>query len=377
MALGRSSRLPSLTGLRFVAAAAVVAQHSSLIWTHGHGESATLLRLGFAAVTFFFLLSGFLLTWAWRPDQPVRVFWRRRTARIMPTHLVTLLAGVLLLAAAGQTVPLRAWLPNALLVQTWSPGFDLLDPGVNGVSWSLCCDLAFYLLFPVIARRTAAIRSERLWHWAAAAVAAILLIPLLLTAARPLLGGPPFGLGLTLRQIWLGYTFPPTRIPEFLLGMVLARLVQEGRLDRVRTWHGAAAFALLYPLDHASPLLFGVAAITALPLAALIAGAANADRLDRPSWLAHPLAERLGALSLTLYLTHYLVIEHGDALLDPYGTADGLRRPLYTVVLAAASLAAAWLLHTFVEEPMVRVLNGPRRARPAELLATADRRETP
>ncbi|MFD5466975.1 acyltransferase family protein [Kitasatospora sp. NPDC127059] len=377
MALGRSTRLPSLTGLRFIAAAAVVAQHSSLIWSHGHGENATLLRLGFAAVTFFFLLSGFLLTWAWRPDQPVRVFWRRRLARIMPTHLATLLAGVLLLAAAGQAVPLRAWLPNALLLQTWPPDFDLLDPGVNGVSWSLCCDLAFYLLFPAVARRAAAIRPERLRHWAAAIVAVILLIPPLVTAARPLLDGPPFGLGVTLRQIWFCYTFPPARMPEFLLGMVLARLVREGLLDRVRTWHGAAAFALLYPLDQLSPLLFGVAAITVLPLAALIVGAANADRLGRPSRLAHPLAERLGALSFALYLTHYLVIEHGDALLDPHGTADGLRPLLYTAVLALTSLAAAWLLHAVVEEPMVRVLNEPRRARPAELLATADRRETP
>ncbi|MFD7450533.1 acyltransferase family protein [Kitasatospora sp. NPDC059827] len=361
MALGRSSRLPSLSGLRFVAAAAVVAQHASLVWTHGHGESATLLRLGFAAVTFFFLLSGFLLTWAWRPGQPVPVFWRRRVARILPTHLVTLLIGVLLLAATGRAVPLWAWLPNALLVQTWSPGFDLLDPGVNGVSWSLCCDLLFYLLFPVIARRAAAIRSAHLWAWAAAAVAAAVLIPVVLTAARPGSGGPSFGLGVTLRQIWLCYTFPPARLPEFLFGVVLARLVREGRLDGVRTWHGAAAFALLYPLDQLSPLLFGVAAITVLPLGALIVGAANADRLGRPSRLAHPAAERLGALSLTLYLSHYLVIEYGDALLDPYGTADGLRPLLYTAVLVAGSLAAAWLLHALVEEPSVRALNEPRR----------------
>ncbi|MER7673268.1 acyltransferase [Kitasatospora sp. NPDC096128] len=367
MALGRTTRLPSLTGLRFVAAAAVVAQHSSLIWTRGHGENAVLLRLGFAAVTFFFLLSGFLLTWAWRPDQPVGIFWRRRVARILPSHLVTLALGVLLLAAAGRAVPLHAWLPNALLVQTWSPRFDLLDPGVNGVSWSLCCDLAFYLLFPVVARRAAAIRPERLRHWAAAAVAAVVLVPLLATAARPLLDGPPFGLAVTQRQIWFSYTFPPARMPEFLLGVVLARLVQEGRLDRVRSWHGALAFALLYPLDHVAPLMFGIAAITVLPLAALIAGTANADRLGRPSWLAHPVTERLGALSMALYLTHLLVIEHGDALLDPDGTADGLRPLLFTVVLVAGSLAAAWLLHLAVEEPMVRLLNEPRRARPAEL----------
>ncbi|MFF2078644.1 acyltransferase family protein [Kitasatospora sp. NPDC058162] len=373
MALGRSSRLPSLTGLRFIAAAAVVAQHASLIWTHGHGESATLLRLGFAAVTFFFLLSGFLLTWAWRPEQPVPVFWRRRVARILPTHLVTLLIGALLLAAAGQAVPLRAWLPNALLVQTWPPSFDLLNPGVNGVSWSLCSDLVFYLLFPVIARRAVSIRPERLWAWAAAAVTAIALIPLLATAARAWLNGPPFGLGVTLRQMWLCYAFPPARMPEFLLGVVLARLVREGRLDGVRTWHGAVAFALLYPLDQRSPLLFGIAAITVLPLAALIAGAANADRLSRPSRLAHPVAERLGALSLTLYLSHYLVIEHGDALLDPYGTADGLRPLLYTAVLVGGSLAAAWLLHVLVEEPLVRALNAPRR-RPA-LVTLPDRQK--
>jgi peptidoglycan/LPS O-acetylase OafA/YrhL len=40
-------------------------------------------------VSFFFVLSGFVLTWSARPDDIATGFWRRRIARIYPVHLVT------------------------------------------------------------------------------------------------------------------------------------------------------------------------------------------------------------------------------------------------------------------------------------------------
>ena len=83
------SRLDSLTGLRFFAAEMVVIHHFSnfatlpFLWRY-QGFGAT-------GVTFFFVLSGFVLTWSFRPaDTPGRFYWRR-FARIWPLHAVTTL----------------------------------------------------------------------------------------------------------------------------------------------------------------------------------------------------------------------------------------------------------------------------------------------
>jgi peptidoglycan/LPS O-acetylase OafA/YrhL len=72
----RTLRLDSLTGLRFFAALAVVLVHVG-------GQFATARWLltvesyGYAGVSFFFVLSGFVLTWSHREQSAGRFWWRR------------------------------------------------------------------------------------------------------------------------------------------------------------------------------------------------------------------------------------------------------------------------------------------------------------
>ncbi|MBT2549596.1 acyltransferase family protein [Arthrobacter sp. ISL-65] len=73
--------------------------------------------MGQAGVTFFFLLSGFVLAWSMNPSTSKRQFYWRRFARIWPLHALTALAAVVLsLSAQGdQSVP--RLLASLLLVQ--------------------------------------------------------------------------------------------------------------------------------------------------------------------------------------------------------------------------------------------------------------------
>ncbi len=48
------------------------------------------LKYGTSGVTFFFVLSGFVLTWSAQPGTKVFIFYRRRFARIWPAHIVAL-----------------------------------------------------------------------------------------------------------------------------------------------------------------------------------------------------------------------------------------------------------------------------------------------
>ena len=86
-------RLDSLTGLRWWAAFAVFCYHMmSFAPVPGLGAVA---RFGNHGVAFFFLLSGFVLTWsAGISGTAVANFYWRRLARIYPAHVLALLVAI-------------------------------------------------------------------------------------------------------------------------------------------------------------------------------------------------------------------------------------------------------------------------------------------
>src|SRR5438067_6716989 len=141
--------LPSLTGLRWIAAFVVFVFHTagwgvrmSAWWHWAH--------FGFIGVSFFFVLSGVVLTWSARPGQGAGQFYWRRFARIYPSHFVTgAIAIGLYLFVMPPHKALWAGLLALALLHAWVP-----LPGVysaaNGVSWSLSCEAFFYALFPGI-----------------------------------------------------------------------------------------------------------------------------------------------------------------------------------------------------------------------------------
>lgn len=108
-------RLPTLTGLRGVACLMVLLCHLGVSLAP-RVTSQTLPMmvfgvLGVTAVSFFFVLSGFVLTWVARPDDTPGKFWRARAVKIFPGHLVVLAAAVLLMLAAGIPVALEHIVP--------------------------------------------------------------------------------------------------------------------------------------------------------------------------------------------------------------------------------------------------------------------------
>ncbi|WP_153006429.1 acyltransferase [Leucobacter sp. G161] len=56
---------------------------------------STLVLFGNSGVAFFFVLSGFVLTYSARPATTTRNFYWRRFGRIYPAHIVALLLAVL------------------------------------------------------------------------------------------------------------------------------------------------------------------------------------------------------------------------------------------------------------------------------------------
>ena len=156
-ALYQNTQLKSLTGLRFLAAFAVFIAHIPGHWQEYDFGKAP---IGAAGVSFFFVLSGFILAYVYVPrfeksssgKFPIKEFYLRRVARIWPLHLVTLL--IALLGVMGwqafwkQDHTLAKSVLNIFLLQAWVPnhkwGYFL-----NGPAWSLSVEVFFYAVFPL------------------------------------------------------------------------------------------------------------------------------------------------------------------------------------------------------------------------------------
>lgn len=232
-------RLNSLTGFRYIAAALVFMFHASLTKIIGFNpfqdteiisEMQRLFSVGgWTGVSFFFVLSGFVITWSARRNDTLVAFWRRRLMKIYPNHVVTFALAMLLFAAPVTAI--SAWLPNLLLLHAWFPSIDIFL-SVNGPSWSLCIELLFYLAFPFMLRWLWNVPEERLWASAGLTVVSLVAVQLgihYLISDQPHISQYP----ISLDQWWLAYYFPPFRLFEFVLGMIMARILMAGRWPRV------------------------------------------------------------------------------------------------------------------------------------------------
>jgi peptidoglycan/LPS O-acetylase OafA/YrhL len=325
-------------------------------------------RLGYAGVTFFFVLSGFVLMWSARDHDTVLGFYRRRLVKIFPNHLVTWVAGFVLMAVTGAlaAVPLAALVPSLFLVQSWSTELPVLF-GTNGPSWSLACELLFYLSFPLLAPVVRAVRRDRLWVAAAVATAAIVAVPVV-AVTLPGTMPSPFQ-DMPWIQNWFAYFLPVSRVGDFALGMVLARIVGERAFPRIPVGAALALVGLGYAGMILLPGPIGLVAPVAPPLALLVAALADREYRGAPGRLAARPLVVLGEISFAFYMVHFLVLQYGPVGLATRAPDDIPRPPLEALALVLVSLlislALGWLLYRFVEVPAMNRWGRTGRRAPA------------
>lgn len=367
VALG-GGRLPTLTGLRFPAALLVFLFHAALPLADvrvfaddgvAEGFYALTAQAGGLGVTFFFVLSGFILTWSARDGDRARAFWRRRYAKIVPVYLVTWLFALLLVDMSATEV----WQGAATLfmVQSWIPDVAT-NFAVNNPGWSLSTEAFFYLCFPALLLLAKRIPAHRLKYWLAGTVAAIAVTPLITYALIPLgTGTVPNEPGNSANYFWFAYIFPPARLLDFVLGILVARAVMTGRWRDIGMFWSGVLLAASYALASFVPLLYGMRVMCVIPAALLVAAGALADTKGRRGVFSRPAAVWLGEVSFAFYLVHYTVLTLvrellGDRMLStPAGTA-------LLVAEVAVSLLISWALYAWVERPLTRRWSKPRRA---------------
>jgi len=164
---------PGLNGLRFFAAMAVTLSHVELMKQyHGYDnvyEHPAVYELGRLSVTFFFVLSGYLITYLLLAERrltndiSIRSFYLRRAFRIWPLYyLVVVLAFFVfphvpalaipqytdgVAAHIGWTFPLFVFLLPQLALSVYDP-VPFAEP-----AWSIGVEEQFYLLWPLLMKR--------------------------------------------------------------------------------------------------------------------------------------------------------------------------------------------------------------------------------
>ena len=147
-----------LTFTRFIAALIIVIFHfgrnlfKSLINIPNFDKLWDHLNLG---VSFFFVLSGFVMTIAYKKDYKIDKiqYYINRFSRIYPLHLLTLFFMIILAFLFSINYldyyhfPTSPFLKHLFLIQAWFPSSSL---SLNVPSWSISVELFFYLLFPFI-----------------------------------------------------------------------------------------------------------------------------------------------------------------------------------------------------------------------------------
>ncbi|MEV7966489.1 acyltransferase [Sphaerisporangium sp. NPDC088356] len=355
-------RLDSLTGGRFIAALMVFVFHIATLqlFAEGSGVGSALTfatkTAGTIGVSFFFVLSGFVLTWSARSDDSYAGFLRRRLVKIYPNHVVTFCLAMLVFAAAA--TPTGTAVLNLLLLQAWAPRPDIFL-SVNGPSWSLSCELVFYLLFPLLLPRISRIAGRRLWWWAAGVAALIVMLPGLahLLPADPVFDGSLAATvlgGESISRMWFVYILPPVRLLDFVLGMLSARIVISGHLPRIGVVPAASIAALGYVAGLFAPMLYVADAVTVVPLALLVAALASADARGFPTLLGCPLMRRLGEISFAFYLIQEIVLVSMRAMVGFDRHLDPLTGLLFGLAAFCLSLLLAYAMHRWVETPAVR-----------------------
>jgi peptidoglycan/LPS O-acetylase OafA/YrhL len=296
--------LDSLTSLRFFAAALIVLLHSKDSFELTRGDWPYQLAYG---VSFFFVLSGFILAYVYaegRPGFSIRDFYVSRIARIWPLHVVTLVSFVLLMPAEAWTISgsdfARVFMANLLLLHAMIPNAEF-NFSFNAVSWSISAELFFYIAFPLLASRW----NERWLRHAAIAfigIAAWLAYADLIHVSR-FSGSNIFAMTTTS----VAFISPFSRIAEFITGMIAARLFFASRVWFAWAW---AVPHWLYRGDtqgfYSTATCYFLFTCGAAPaFGVLIACIANQRGFISRALTFRPLVI-LGDASFALYLTHLL-----------------------------------------------------------------------
>lgn len=358
-----------LDGLRGVAALLV-------LWYHVHEGFAFAGNLpviesinhGYLAVDFFFILSGFVIGYAyddrWARGLSTAGFIKRRLIRLHPMVIMGALIGVVCFLIQGAhswdgtpatTAGIMTALLCAMLFIPAMPGgmYEVRGNGeafpLNGPAWSLFFEYIGNLIYAVLIRRCSTV--------VVGLMAGVLGVGLSVFTWLNMSGYDMIGVGWTMGDMGL-FTGGMRMLFPFTAGIFLSRIFRPCKI-RGAFWICALTLVLLFTVPYIPSTgaisLNGVyeslCIIIIFPLLVWIA--ASGQTTDQVSTR---ICKFLGDLSFPLYITHYPVMyifyawmadEHKYTLTDTWPTV---------LCVLTINILTAWLCLKLYDQPLRRRL---------------------
>lgn len=341
-----------LDGLRGVAAILVVAFHIFETFSGGN-RFVQMINHGYLAVDFFFLLSGFVVAYAY-DDRWEKMtqweFYKRRLIRLQPMVIMGMIIGAALyyFQASDVLFPQIATMPLWKLILVMFVGFTLipLTPSaeirgwgemhpLNGPAWSLFFEYIANMLYAVLFRRF----SNKVMTLFVVIFAGMFINYTVFGPKGDVIGG----WSLNLEQMNIGFT---RLLYPFFAGVLLSRL---GKLIHIKGafWICSLLITMVLAIprigDENTLWMNGIyESVCVILLFPLIVSIGAGGELKNPFSLK--ICKLLGTISYPIYITHYpliywytaWVVDNKVALKDGYMLGIGVL--IASIVLAYACL---------------------------------------
>lgn len=374
--LASKPRYEILDGLRGVAAIMVIVFH--LFETYSKGPAYQIINHGYLAVDFFFVLSGFVIGYAYDDrwgKMTVGGFFKRRLTRLHPMVIAGTLIGAALFFFAGAAFPkvmeVEGWkfalcLVMGLLMIPCGPKLDMRGWGemntFNGPNWSLTFEYVANILYALVFR-----------HLPKAILAVLCAVCAVFTLDLTL-GWDIFGLfpngakynviggwSLNAQQLYIGFS---RLLYPFLCGLLISRILPFHRTETNPSgsplhlkggfwWCSLAIVAIMsIPcIGGRQGLMDGLyqalCIIILFPL--IVLAGAGSTTTDAKSTA---VCRWLGDISYPLYITHYPLIYMQMGWARTHAQAPLWQHLTVAIGVLFLSIVLAWGLLKIYDEPV-------------------------
>jgi peptidoglycan/LPS O-acetylase OafA/YrhL len=353
---------PILDGLRGVASFLVVLMH--ICEAHSTSSLDMLLNHGYLAVDFFFLLSGFVIGYAYDDrwsKMTLGGFFRRRLIRLQPMVIMGSVIGAIFfyfqdspLWPAIHTVPVWKTLLIMVIGATLIPvppsmdirGWQEMHP-LDGPAWSLFFEYIANILYALFVRRFSKTALSILVF-----AAAVLLVHYVVTSdSGDLIGG----WSITGPQLYIGFTrllFP------FFAGLLLSRTIKTTSISNAFLW-----CSILLAIFLAVPRIGGEThrwwnglyeASVVIIVFPIIVYMGACGRLT--SKFSTRVCTFFGDISYPLYITHYPLIYTYTAWLSKHRGIPLMQALPYILLTVIGAVVLAYACLKLYDEPVRRWL---------------------
>jgi Predicted acyltransferases len=341
-----------LDGLRGVAAIIVVMFHILETFTNGD-HSKQIINHGYLAVDFFFVLSGFVIGYAYDDrwgKMTLGSFFKRRLIRLHPMIIMGMLIGAVTFYFQDSSFfPAIAGTPVWKMILVMLIGFTLVPVGssldirgwqemhpLNGPAWSLFFEYVANILYALFIRKFS--------NKVLALLALVAGAALIHMAVTSLNGDVIGGWSLEPKQFRIGLT---RLLYPFLAGLLLSRIAKPGQIKNAFLWSSLLLIMILsFPRIGGNQLwqngLYDSLSIIFIFPSIVYIGASSQIK----GQFSTKLNKFLGDISYPIYIIHYAFIYVYMAWIAHHPEIVSTNKSLLILVSASVlvcSILVAWI----------------------------------